>query len=151
MMKAITILTFASLSVTGALGQNITSVLAPSGKKHTHIFGWERGPVSIDARIFSHGDLSDFFMLDYKGVNIFLWDMDQIQEFYSVLKSYAEETPVPSGIRVNGTWSTSMLTGGLVISDAARNQAKLKKKHFEFVLECMEEINSNFTLLQTHQ
>lgn len=128
-MKAITILTFASLSVTGALGQNITSVLAPSGKKHTHIFGWERGPVSIDARIFSHGDLSDFFMLDYKGVNIFLWDMDQIQEFYSVLKSYAEETPVPSGIRVNGTWSTSMLTGGLVISDGLSNGLKVQRQN----------------------
>lgn len=128
-MKAITILTFASLSVTGALGQNITSVLTPSGKKHTHIFGWERGPVSIDARIFSHGDLSDFFMLDYKGVNIFLWDMDQIQEFYSVLKSYAEETPVPSGIRVNGTWSTSMLTGGLVISDGLSNGLKVQRQN----------------------
>lgn len=128
-MKAITILTFASLSVTGALGQNITSVLTPSGKKHTHIFGWERGPVSIDARIFSHGDLSDFFMLDYKGVNIFLWDMDQIQEFYSVLKSYAEETPVPSGIRVNGTWSTSMLTGGLYISDGLSNGLKVQRQN----------------------
>ena len=141
-MKALTVLTFVSFLVASVLSQEITStsVLVPFDRNQTHIFEWQSGPVSIDARIFSRGDFSDFFMLDYKGVNVFLWDTDQMHEFYSVLKSYAEEKPVPGGIKVNGTWSTSMSTGRLIIGDAARNRARLKRKHLEFMLECMEKI-----------
>ena len=143
MRKALTTMTFAALLATTAHCQEGTTVLDTSEKNYTHSFEWERGPISIDARIFSHGDFSDFFVLDYKGVNIFLWDIDQMQEFYLVLKSYSEETPMPNDIQVNGTWSTSMLTGRLIIRYAARNRAKLKKKHLAFILECMEVINYN--------
>lgn len=141
-MKKTIILTLASFLATFASAQVITSsIIDTQGKKYEHVFNFDRGPINIDARINStNSNYIDFFMLDYKGVNIFFCDLEQMQSFYLILKAYAEDNPLPK-IKFNGTWTIYMQKDNVVIRDLARNQKKLNDKHLNIIIECIETIN----------
>ena len=141
-MNKTIILILAGILTTPVFSQEITSLspTSQSTSNQTHIFDFDQGFINIDARIHSQYDFTDFLTLNYKSVNIFFCDFDQVQDFYLVLKSYAEATPLPK-IKVNGTWSIHVSGNKFVIGDAARNSAKLNKGHLNYIIECIEAIN----------
>jgi hypothetical protein len=142
MMKKTIILTLASFLATFASAQVITGTTPESQgtPQYIHSFDFDRGLVNIDARINTNTDFIDFFMLDYKDVTIFFCDLDQMQSFYLILKARAEGNPLPK-VKFNGTWDISMSNDKVVIGDAARNREKLKEKHLNSIIECIEIIN----------
>jgi hypothetical protein len=118
------------------------SITSYSQCDFAHEFRLGRGPVNVSARINSHGDLFDYFELEFRNVNICFYDMTQVSEFENALMSCLTDSTENKPIVFRNYYLYKQDKGKVLIADINRDEATLNTKHINQILESIKLVNS---------
>ena len=131
------------------MNKYITSILALclstasySQCDFAHEFRLDSGPIKVSARVNSHGDLFDYFELDFRNVNICFYDLTQVSEFENALTACLADSTESKHIVFKNYYLYKQSRGKVLIADINRDEAVLNTKHINQILESTRFVNS---------